>query len=308
MLTGQRSTLTVDLPRQLPHQQVVPPAHVADDVAATLAMRLHVVAVSTRCQYEVRANDWYKVVGSEVSRRMDDPNITMEEYIRLKEEKAQKCRKVFSWETAKYCKIWYDEDLIDLRSVETEFPAIVFNDNLTSNGNLFVNPRSSYGVSIYKYVYTDADIADFETKLARIYRREVHRVQVFDFGGLPNLLAEGLSTRMLMKHMDAQGQSVFTSRAWKRLFNIRGPLVHELILEFFCTFRFGEAVLDLDMIRALMFQLGRVRRRIVRDLPVIDMAELEGDAGGVDEEASVAPGGGDEDKEMPQAVPPLPRT
>ncbi|GKE16147.1 hypothetical protein Tco_1423724, partial [Tanacetum coccineum] len=32
-----------------------------------------------------------------------------------------------------YGKIWYDEDVHDLRSVETEFPAIVFNDNLTSN-------------------------------------------------------------------------------------------------------------------------------------------------------------------------------
>ncbi|GKA91878.1 hypothetical protein Tco_0813803 [Tanacetum coccineum] len=54
--------------------------------------------------------------------------------------------------------------------------------------------------------YTDADIADFETRLARIYRREVHRVQVFDFGELPDLMAEGLSTRMLIEHRDAQGQ------------------------------------------------------------------------------------------------------
>ncbi|GJT86434.1 hypothetical protein Tco_1068151 [Tanacetum coccineum] len=64
---------------------------------------------------------------------MDDPNITMEEYIRLEEEKTQKRGKVFNWETAKYGKIWYDEDIHDLRSVETEFPSIVFNVNLTSN-------------------------------------------------------------------------------------------------------------------------------------------------------------------------------
>ncbi|GJU91124.1 hypothetical protein Tco_1303547 [Tanacetum coccineum] len=64
---------------------------------------------------------------------MDDPNITMEEYISLEEEKAQKHGKVFNWETAKYGKIWYDEDVLDLRSIETEFPAIVFNYNLTSN-------------------------------------------------------------------------------------------------------------------------------------------------------------------------------
>ncbi|GJZ48782.1 hypothetical protein Tco_0602972 [Tanacetum coccineum] len=32
--------------------------------------------------------------------------------------------------------------------------------------------------------YTDADIADYETRLARIYRREVHRVQIPDKGDL----------------------------------------------------------------------------------------------------------------------------
>ncbi|GJT23210.1 hypothetical protein Tco_0893147 [Tanacetum coccineum] len=85
--------------------------------------------------------------------------------------------------------------------------------------------------------YTDVDIANFKARLTRIYRREVHRVQVFDFGGLSDLMDKVLSARMLMEHRDAQGQSVFTSRAWRRLFNIRGPLVHELILEFFITFR-----------------------------------------------------------------------
>ncbi|GKE05843.1 hypothetical protein Tco_1397861, partial [Tanacetum coccineum] len=54
--------------------------------------------------------------------------------------------------------------------------------------------------------YTDADIADFETGLARIYRIQIHRVQVFNFGGFPDLMAEELSTRMLMEHRDAQGQ------------------------------------------------------------------------------------------------------
>ncbi|GKG13499.1 hypothetical protein Tco_0350459 [Tanacetum coccineum] len=72
----------------------------------------------------------------------------------------------------------------------------------------------------------------------------------------------GLSGKMVMEHMDAQGQSMFTSRAWRRLFEIRCPLVNELILEFFSTFRFGEAVLDLDTGGALQFQLGGVRRRM----------------------------------------------
>ncbi|GJT47264.1 hypothetical protein Tco_0955979 [Tanacetum coccineum] len=33
---------------------------------------------------------------------MEDPNITIEEYIRLEEEKARKREKVFNWKTAKY--------------------------------------------------------------------------------------------------------------------------------------------------------------------------------------------------------------
>nr|GEW77907.1 hypothetical protein [Tanacetum cinerariifolium] len=51
----------------------------------------------------------------------------------IEEEKAQKRRKVFNWESAKYGIIWHDEDVFDLRSVETKIPAIVFNDSLTSN-------------------------------------------------------------------------------------------------------------------------------------------------------------------------------
>ncbi|GKA67861.1 hypothetical protein Tco_0767778 [Tanacetum coccineum] len=56
--------------------------------------------------------------------KMDDPNITMEEYIRLEEERARRRGEVYNWETAMYGKIWDDEDVYDLRSVETEFPTI----------------------------------------------------------------------------------------------------------------------------------------------------------------------------------------
>ncbi|GKA12111.1 hypothetical protein Tco_0691657 [Tanacetum coccineum] len=74
---------------------------------------------------------------------MDDPNITMEEYIRLEEEKARRRGKVYNWETAMYGKIWYDEDVHNLRSVETELPAIVFNDTLTSEVALLCEPMVS---------------------------------------------------------------------------------------------------------------------------------------------------------------------
>nr|GFA43402.1 hypothetical protein [Tanacetum cinerariifolium] len=59
---------------------------------------------------------------------MDDPNIIMEEYIRLEEEKAQKRGKVFNWKTAKYC----------CKDFENEFPAIVYNDGLTSKSDFSI--------------------------------------------------------------------------------------------------------------------------------------------------------------------------
>ncbi|GJY41326.1 hypothetical protein Tco_0428596 [Tanacetum coccineum] len=68
---------------------------------------------------------------------------------------SSKCRKVFNWETAKYDKIWYDEDIHNLRSVETEFPSIAFNDKITRFENEFL-----------AIVYNDALTSkfDFSTK------------------------------------------------------------------------------------------------------------------------------------------------
>ncbi|GJU59481.1 hypothetical protein Tco_1237247 [Tanacetum coccineum] len=75
--------------------------------------------------------------------KMEDPNITIEEYIRLKEEKARRRGKMYNWETAMYGKIWDNEDVHGLGCVETEFPAIVFNDMLTSEAALSCEPTVS---------------------------------------------------------------------------------------------------------------------------------------------------------------------
>ncbi|GJS29552.1 hypothetical protein Tco_0490172 [Tanacetum coccineum] len=74
---------------------------------------------------------------------MDDPNITMKEYIRLEEEKARRRGKVYNWETATYGKIWDNEDVHDLGSVEIEFQAIVLNETLTSEAALSCEPTIS---------------------------------------------------------------------------------------------------------------------------------------------------------------------
>ncbi|GKC41279.1 hypothetical protein Tco_1059001 [Tanacetum coccineum] len=94
---------------------------------------------------------------------MDDLNITMEEYIRLEEEKAQKHGKVFNWETAKYGKIWYDEDIHNLRSVETEFLAIAFNNEVSSEKTLSCEPTvSSLNDEInFRITFDDSDDEDY---------------------------------------------------------------------------------------------------------------------------------------------------
>ncbi|GKB65523.1 hypothetical protein Tco_0921709 [Tanacetum coccineum] len=60
---------------------------------------------------------------------MDDPNITMEEYIRLEEEKALSRGETFNWQTATYGKMEYCEDEDDCFTIfKYEFTAIVLDD------------------------------------------------------------------------------------------------------------------------------------------------------------------------------------
>ncbi|GJV20616.1 hypothetical protein Tco_1369636 [Tanacetum coccineum] len=60
---------------------------------------------------------------------MDNPNITMEEYIRLQEEKALSRGETFNWQTATYGKMEYCEDEDDcFTNFESEFPTIVLDD------------------------------------------------------------------------------------------------------------------------------------------------------------------------------------
>ncbi|GKB29412.1 hypothetical protein Tco_0868813 [Tanacetum coccineum] len=68
---------------------------------------------------------------------MDDPNMTMEEYIKFEEEKARRHSRVFDWKTATYGKIKVDDDLYDLRSMEAEFPALNLKMHFSANLNCF---------------------------------------------------------------------------------------------------------------------------------------------------------------------------
>ncbi|GJX20429.1 hypothetical protein Tco_0223106 [Tanacetum coccineum] len=93
---------------------------------------------------------------------MKDPNITIEEYAKIKEEKARRRNKVYNWETATHGKIRYD-DVYDLKSVETKFPAIVFNGKLTSKEALSCEPMPTVNY------FDDLDfLKDFENEFPAI--------------------------------------------------------------------------------------------------------------------------------------------
>ncbi|GKB24222.1 hypothetical protein Tco_0863623 [Tanacetum coccineum] len=83
---------------------------------------------------------------------MDDPNITMEEYIQLIADKTRRCGQTFNCETATYDKVYCD-DLDSFTDFETDFLAIIYNDASTSNQNVSSEPT----VSIYNGIKADID-------------------------------------------------------------------------------------------------------------------------------------------------------
>ncbi|GJT62503.1 hypothetical protein Tco_1006036 [Tanacetum coccineum] len=95
---------------------------------------------------------------------MDDPNLTMEEYIRLEEEKAHKRGKVFNWQTVTYGKIRVDDDLHNFSSVEAEFPAIVINDAVAPQDELQCKSQVSTPVNDeidFRISFDESDDEDY---------------------------------------------------------------------------------------------------------------------------------------------------
>ncbi|GJX49523.1 hypothetical protein Tco_0276368 [Tanacetum coccineum] len=73
---------------------------------------------------------------------MDDPNITMEEYIRLQKEKALSRGEMFDSQTATYDRMeYYEIEDNSFLNLETKYPAIVFDD--TSDTALSCKPTVS---------------------------------------------------------------------------------------------------------------------------------------------------------------------
>ncbi|GKA49743.1 zinc finger, CCHC-type containing protein [Tanacetum coccineum] len=75
---------------------------------------------------------------------MDDPNITMEEYIRIEEEKARRHNSENdNMPLSPNLTVDYLDDLDYFKDFENEFPAIVYNNGLTSKSDLEINPLVS---------------------------------------------------------------------------------------------------------------------------------------------------------------------
>ncbi|GJW73847.1 hypothetical protein Tco_0133217 [Tanacetum coccineum] len=92
---------------------------------------------------------------------MNDPNMTMEEYIKFEEEKARRRGRVFNWQTATYGKIRVDDNL---RSVEAEFPPIVINDTFAPQDALQCKSQVSSPVNDeidFRISFDESDDEDY---------------------------------------------------------------------------------------------------------------------------------------------------
>nr|GEW34675.1 hypothetical protein [Tanacetum cinerariifolium] len=81
---------------------------------------------------------------------MDDPNITMKEYIRLEEEKTRRQGRTLDWQTARYVKTeYYENDNDSFTNLETEYPAIVFDDIAFSREPTRTGAEKVTGVDLF---------------------------------------------------------------------------------------------------------------------------------------------------------------
>ncbi|GKD77763.1 hypothetical protein Tco_1340384, partial [Tanacetum coccineum] len=143
----------------------------------------------------------------------------------LEEEKAQKRGKVYNWETAKYGKIWYDEDVHDHRSVETEFPAIAFTDQISPKKTISCEPTvSSLNNEIdFRVSFDDSDDEDYMVSIRRILRNgygvswgmdTAYRLPVQFLGP-----SEGKSTNVSGEFTNLEILKRWSLEASRRLFN-----------------------------------------------------------------------------------------
>ncbi|GKE58365.1 hypothetical protein Tco_1497550, partial [Tanacetum coccineum] len=89
-----------------------------------------------------------------------------------------------------------------------------------------------------------------------------YQVHILDFAGLTEGMRQTLGDRLRMIYTKDEGQKLFTSHTWRRLFEIKAPLVREFILQFLSTCRMSDTEMGLDVADTLCFQLGGARRKM----------------------------------------------
>ncbi|GKD66571.1 hypothetical protein Tco_1308679, partial [Tanacetum coccineum] len=177
------------------------------------------------------------------------------------------------------------DNLDFFKEFENEFPALVYNDALTSKSDLSIEPTLcpqdidkfdlKEEASLFKndeveksvlyfndlfhfnIIYPDdqkSDKGNDENEIDMIQSaREQYGVEEYTED-------MDLAERMRMVYTRDDGQEVFMIHAWRRLFGIRAPLVQEFLLELFSTYRIGDEM-GLDVAGTLCFQLGEDRFR-----------------------------------------------
>nr|GEY03288.1 hypothetical protein [Tanacetum cinerariifolium] len=101
--------------------------------------------------------------------------------------------------------------------------------------------------------YTKDIMHNYEQRLKTIFGRSVNQVHVLDFARLTEEMRQTLAGRLRMFYTRDEGQELFTSHAWRRLFEIRGLLFREFILEFLSTCKMNDTEMGLDIADTLCF-------------------------------------------------------
>ncbi|GKC80163.1 hypothetical protein Tco_1130937 [Tanacetum coccineum] len=151
----------------------------------------------------------------------------------------------------------YFDDLDYFNNFEKEFPAIIYNDALTSKLDFLTEPTiNPQHIDEFNSIdETSLSEFDIEHSSGDLSVKPLPDVINIDVGAYAQGTVDTAYSLNEYSVYDtgintAYPRGVFISRAWRRLFEIRG------LLEFFSTFKFGEVVVDLDMAGALQFQLG----------------------------------------------------
>ncbi|GJZ63419.1 hypothetical protein Tco_0619840 [Tanacetum coccineum] len=190
------------------------------------------------------------------------------------------------------------DDLDFFKDFGNEFPAIVYNDALTSKSDFSTEPTlcpqhidefdlkdetslSEYDEEEQNVLYFN-DLFPFNIIYLDDLKsdkdnddNEIDMIQTLrDMAPLPPCDQRhlwlcyhvkgyteeiDLAERLRMGYTKGDSQEVFVSHAWRRLFEIRAPLFQEFILEFFSTCRIGSEM-GIDVADTFCFQLGGARR------------------------------------------------